>query len=44
MNGIITCIETGEEYGYSSLDQRELIIADIVECGYTYTDRPVYVY
>ena len=43
MYGIITCIETDEEYGYSSLDQRELI-ADIVECGYTYTDRPVYVY
>ena len=43
MNGIIKCIETGFEYGYSSLEQREWIIAGIVEQGYTWSDRPVYI-
>lgn len=43
MNGIIKCIETGIEYGYSSLEQREWIIAGIVEQGYSWSDRPVYI-
>ena len=40
-HGIIKCVETGEEYGYSSLVDREWIIADLVDKGYTYKDRPV---
>ena len=40
-HGVIKCVETGEEYGYSSLVDREWIIADLVDKGYTYKDRPV---
>lgn len=40
-HGVIQCIETGEEYGYSSLVDREWIIADLVDKGYSYKDRPV---
>lgn len=39
--GVIRCVETGEEQGYSSLVDREWIIADLVDKGYTYVDRPV---
>lgn len=41
--GVIKCIETGFEWGYGSLEQREWIIASIVEQGYTWNDRPIYV-
>ena len=41
MYGIIKCIETGFEYGYSDLQTREYIIARIVEQGYSWNDRLV---
>jgi hypothetical protein len=41
LHGIITCNETGEEYGYNSYQDREYIISDLAEKGYTYKDRPV---
>lgn len=41
LHGVITCNETGEEYGYNSYQDREYIISDLVEKGYTYKDRPV---
>lgn len=43
MSGYITCKETGEEYGYSSYEQREFIIAGIVEDGCTWSDTPIQV-
>lgn len=41
IRGIITCNETGEEYGYSDLQTREYIVSDLVEKGYTYKDKPI---
>lgn len=41
LHGVITCNETGEEYGYNNYQDREYIISDLVEKGYTYKDRPV---
>ena len=41
LHGVITCNETGEEYGYNSYQDREYIISDLVEKGYTYKDSPV---